>query len=122
VHDFRACVRHSHPGYYFQVLVPATVLCLAGGAIAGWNRPRARNRWAIVALAGVLAAELFTVAYFFPRNAVLFFDPLDRSTAQALASAAIEWRNAHFLRMAMLAAGVLGALRALLQGPAPRQE
>jgi hypothetical protein len=118
VGEFRACVRHSHPGYFFQVLVPLTIVSLAGAAIVGWNRPRARNAWLLVALGGVVAAEIFTVAYFFSRNEVLFFEQLERSTPEEIRAAATEWHNAHFLRMAMLVAGVVAGFRSLLLGAA----
>jgi uncharacterized membrane protein len=114
VADFRACVRHSHPGYFFQVFVPLTILSLLVSLGLGWNKPKERNRWVMGALLGVLAAEIFTVVFFFPRNEILFFGPMEKLAASFVAQSAAEWKNAHFLRMAMLIAGVACAVRGLL--------
>lgn len=112
--DFRACVRTSHPGFFFQVLVPLTMLSLVGASVGSRGRPRHQTRWVLGALAGVVAAEIFTVAYFFPRNEILFFGDLSAHAPDVIAQAATEWARAHLLRMAMLLTGVACAMRALL--------
>lgn len=111
---FRPCFAESHPGYFFQVLVPTTILALVVSTILGWRGLAIRDRWLLAALAGLVAAEVFTAVYFFPRNEILFFGPLGGASPELVAETASEWENAHYLRMAMLFAGVaccFGALR-----------
>jgi hypothetical protein len=114
VHDFRACVRYSHPGYFFQVLVPIIVVSLLVSVTTGWNTPRARNRWVIGALAGIVGVEIFTFVYFMPRNDILFFGDLGRFSADVITAAALEWKNAQWLRLVVLAAATASAIKALI--------
>jgi hypothetical protein len=114
VRDFRACVRYSHPGYFFQALVPIIVASLLVSMTTGWNTPRARNRWVIGALAGTVGVEIFTFLYFVPRNDILFFGDLSRFSADVITTAALEWKNMQWLRIAALAAGTAAAIKALL--------
>lgn len=120
VQDFRACVAHSNPGYFFQVLVPITILSLLAAIVASWRPARRQAAFTLVALAGIASAEVFTVVYFFPRNEVLFFGDLAAHAPSVIEAAAREWAGAHWLRMAMLTCGVAAAFRALLLASAPR--
>lgn len=107
---FRATMRVSHPGFYFQVAVPITALALLGGLAVSWKTgPR---WWALGGLLGIAVAEVFTLIYFFPRNEILFFGAVTEPTT--LQAAATEWSRAHLVRMAVLAVGAGCALRAVL--------
>jgi uncharacterized membrane protein len=109
VEALRAFATEANPGNYFRVISPISSLCLLASAIVGWSRPRARNAPALVAAGCMIAAEVFTVAYFFPRNDVMFVAPLGDGAAAVQAAA--EWSRANLLRMAICGVGLLAAIR-----------
>ncbi len=74
--DYRASTRHSHPGYFFQVLTPISIWLMVASLWLGWVRQSPRNRWVVASTVLLVACEVFTLLYFFPRNELLFFQPL----------------------------------------------
>lgn len=109
VEAFRAFATEANPGNYFRVISPLTSLSLLASVLVGWSRPRARNAAALVAAGCMVAAEIFTVVYFFPRNDVMFVAPLGDGAAAVQAAA--EWSRANVLRMAICGLGLLAAIR-----------
>src|SRR5215204_2744179 len=64
-----------HPGYFFQIFGPLSVLTGTGFMIAGWRIPDARK---LVTASFVLfvAIELLTFFYIYPRLNILFLSDL----------------------------------------------
>jgi uncharacterized membrane protein len=112
---YRANLAHAHPGHFFQVFVPVTFLALLASAVLGWREAGAARAWRLAAAAGILLVEVFTLAYFFPRNEVLFFGPLEAHSADALRAAAREWVLGNHARVALTVAAALCATSALLR-------
>lgn len=112
--SFRGFFRLRHPGYFFQSMVPLTILSLAAATPLLRGRPEGAGKKLLLVLAGVLAAEAFTFGYFMPRNFVLFLNPLGDVTDAALMKAASEWEVANWIRTAMLLAVAGAYLRTAL--------
>lgn len=102
----------SHAGYFFQTFVPFAILGLLGSTVLLWNRPRAANRWLLLALTGVVAAEVFTLVYFLPRNFILFLDPIGHVPTDTLLTTARQWQMANYLRLALVLVNILTFLKA----------
>ncbi len=109
---YREFFQVSHAGFFFQVLVPLTILCLIGATILLWNRPKSANFWMLGVLGGVIFTEAFTLIYFLPRIMVLFLNPLDGVAPDQLSAASVQWQAANYLRMVIVLATMGVFLRA----------
>lgn len=101
---YREFFQVTHAGYFFQVMVPLTILCLIGATILLWNRPKSANLWMLAVLGGVIFTEGFTLIYFLPRIMVLFLNPLDGAAPDQLSVASAQWQTANHLRMVIVLA------------------
>jgi len=101
---YREFFQVTHAGFYFQVMVPLTILCLVGATILLWNRPKSANLWMLAVLGGVIFTEAFTLIYFLPRIMVLFLNPLDVAAPDQLSAASAQWQTANYLRMVIVMA------------------
>ncbi|TWF80351.1 uncharacterized protein DUF1772 [Pseudonocardia hierapolitana] len=103
------------PSDYFPPLGATVVLtCLAATAFT-WREPRLR--WWIVAAAAVfIACEfLFSVLFFWPRNEIMFVDPVGTHSPEYLRQVAQEFVAGHWVRLAGGAVTSALAFTALLR-------
>ena len=82
-----------HPGYFFQIFGPLSVLSGIAFVIAGWRIAGARNLIAtsVVLFVGI---ELLTFFYIYPRLNVLFVDESGTRSIEALRIAAQQFTQA----------------------------
>jgi hypothetical protein len=110
---YRELCRRRHPGHYYQVLAPITVLVCAAALVlalvAGANAVLAAGP-----LVGVVAAEVFTLVYFMPINRRLFFQPAPPPTDESQRLVR-RWERANLLRLTIVGAGVVSGFAALIQ-------
>lgn len=109
----RALWTRTNPGNYFRIIDPLAIVALLAALLTGWNRPRERNVWVVAAVCAAVLVEVGTFLYFFPRNELLFFGPLEAVPAESLVNAAQEWTTANYARVVVLVAGAAAAVRAL---------
>lgn len=96
--------RVLHPGYFFQTIGPLTLLTGIAFVAVGWSSSKVRNL-VLVSLALLVAAELLTFIYIYPRLNMLFLE-LDIHKAETLKQAAAEFTFADRIRTGL---GVLGS-------------
>jgi hypothetical protein len=72
-----------HPGYFFQIFGPLSVLTGIGFVIVGWRTVGARNLVAVSILLFV-AIELLTFFYIYPRLNILFLSELGTQSVETL--------------------------------------
>ena len=97
------------PGDFFRVFSPAAQVAMLAAVVACW--PLRRARWlAVAALAAGVASDAMTFAYFYPRNDVMFVNPLDVAAATRAWS---EWSAMNHVRSALVLAAVLLLMQAL---------
>ena len=101
----------TNPGNYFRIVAPATQLLTVLSLLLSWKRPAGRRGWLLAALLLVVGADVITFAYHYPRNDLLFSDPLSQSP-EALERAAREWGTMNWARVALCFAAVSSALAA----------
>jgi hypothetical protein len=99
---YRHFFKISHAGYFFQILVPLTIICLIISTVLLWNRPKYANKYLLAVLVGVILAEVFTLIYFLPKNFILFFNPLHDVTTDELMKVSSQWQTANYLRIAII--------------------
>jgi hypothetical protein len=102
----------GNPGTFFRVASPlgqvATLVVLA----VCWRFGARVRTLAAAAFALIVAAELFTFAYFFPRNAIMLTQAMDVAAASR---AWHEWSGMNHVRSAIALAALLCELAALSQ-------
>ncbi|RAK65186.1 DUF1772 domain-containing protein [Hymenobacter edaphi] len=111
--------RVSHAGYFFQALMPLTILSLGAATALLWNQGAAVRRLLLLVLAGLVLNEVFTLVYFMPRNLVLFVPSPNGVDAETVTTMAREWQMANYPRLAITVGIILGFLRThrLLSAP-----
>ena len=113
---FRLFMREANPGNYFRVVAPMAQISLLACVILCWKSPSAR--WAyLLALIALIATDVVTFTFHYPRNDFLFRAPLTQPVPE-LVTAAREWGVGNLGRIALLITSTLGAclgLRAVLR-------
>jgi hypothetical protein len=103
----------ANPGNFFRLIAPLTQLSILISLILGWRRPAGRRWWLILALVLIVAGDVFTFTFHYPRNAILFHDPM-HTPPETLEQAAREWAYGNYLRIFLVGAAMICALKALL--------
>src|SRR3712207_2115985 len=87
------------PSDYFPPLGAAVVLCSLAATVLTWRIPGLR--WWIAGSAAVfIACEfLFSVVFFWPRNDIMFVDPVGTHTPEYLRQVAEEFVAGHWVRV-----------------------
>ena len=115
------------PSDYFPPLGATVVLSSLAATVLTWRVPRLR--WWIVGAAAVFVVceFLFSVAFFWPRNEIMFVDPAGTHSAEYLRQVAEEFVAGHRVRLVGGAVTSALAFTALLRwvratAPAERVE
>jgi hypothetical protein len=110
---FRQFMAVANPGDFFRLIAPLTQLSILISLALGWRRPAGRRRWLILALVLIVAGDVFTFTFHYPRNAILFHDPM-HTPPETLGKAAREWAYGNYLRILLVGAAMACAIKALL--------
>jgi uncharacterized membrane protein len=104
------------PANLFRVLSPATQLLTLLAVGTNWASPPCR--WPLVgALIALVASDIITFKYHYPRNRLLFGAPLSVAPEE-LAAAARQWASGNLLRVALVLIAWLSTLTSLLRSAA----
>jgi len=96
----------TNPGMYFRVLSPGTQIFLLLALVCNWA-PVPLTRWRLAAaLALAFLGDLVTFKFHYPRNTILFSDPLSRSAAD-LDRVGTEWAAGNYVRIAVILTAVV---------------
>ena len=90
----------ANPGTYFRVVAPATQITLLVALILNW-KVSARRWWLVAALLIAVGMDVVTFAYHYPRNVILFSDPMN-TPIDVLTGAAREWMYGNLIRCVMV--------------------
>ncbi|MEA2564472.1 MAG: hypothetical protein QOH06_5976 [Acidobacteriota bacterium] len=101
----------ANPGNYFRIVAPATQVLALLSLILSWKRPAGRRGLLLAAFLLVVAADVITFTYHYPRNALLFSDPMSQSP-ETLERAAGEWGTMNWARNVLCFAAISAALTA----------
>src|SRR5580704_17712170 len=96
----------TNPGTFFRVISPGTQLFLLLALACNWS-PIPVTRWRLAgALALAILGDVITFKFHYPRNTILFSDPLTRSAAD-LDRVATEWAAGNYVRVAVILIAVV---------------
>lgn len=88
------------PADYFPPLGAAVVVTSLAATVLTWRDPGLRW-WVVAATAVFVSCEfLFSVLFFWPRNEIMFVDPVGTHSAEYLRQVAAEFVAGHHVRLA----------------------
>jgi hypothetical protein len=111
-----------NPGDFFRPSAGLIVLTSVGALASGWNTPFAYRRWLILSFVLIVVVWVFTLASFWPRNDQPFLAAHGKIDAVDASRIAHEWIRYDWLRVSMMGAGFIAAVRALSLPYPPRSE
>jgi len=120
---YRAFYPVINPGTFFQTLLPTALFALLAALVCNW-RPIPATRWRLAgALALMILVGVLTFTFHFPRNKILFGDPLTRPAAY-YNQVVKEWVAGDYVRLAMILTAVVLVAVAMIRiawDTAPRE-
>jgi len=111
--DAREYFRAANPGTFFRVISPVNQLLTLLALVICWRAGKKVRIYCGIALLCAVASEALTFAYFYPRNAIMFTDPLDPNT-EALKAMWSQWTTMNWCRSAIIATEVVFDFLALM--------
>ena len=103
---YRAFYPVINPGTFFQTLLPTALLALLAALVCNW-RPIPATRWRLAgALALMILVGVLTFTFHFPRNKILFVDPLTHPAAY-YHQVVMEWAAGDYIRLAMIMSAIV---------------
>ena len=110
-------MRVTNPGNYFRVVAPLTQIAFLITLVLNWRGASERRWWLFSAFALVIAVDVITFTFHYPRNAILFTDPMN-TPPTVLAAAATEWIYGNFVRVCLLFFAMACGVKAAMTRPA----
>jgi len=91
----------KNPGNFFRVFSPLNQLLALVALIVSWWAPKGTFSICLAALVLAVSVDVFTFAYFYPRNEIMFVAPIEN--IDAIRSALSGWQNMNWIRSGMIA-------------------
>ena len=95
----------ANPGTFFRVISPANQLLTLIAVVLTWPLGWPVRVVGLTALASTVLLDVFTFAYFYPRNAIMFEQPLQ--DLGALRDAWVGWSQTNWLRSGLAIGNVV---------------
>ena len=108
----RAYFSAANPGTFFRMFSPAGQIVTLVALVLCWTVDRRVRYYLLVALIFAVATDVFTFGYFYPRNAIMFENPID---IEAIRSAWTSWRSMNWPRSGVIAIALIFDFAALLR-------
>jgi carbon starvation protein CstA len=86
-----------NPGTFFRMFSPLNQVLALIVLLFCWKLGGKIRQYCILTLIVAVALDIFTFAYFFPRNDILFVQPIE-GNIEAIETAASEWRAMNWVR------------------------
>jgi hypothetical protein len=98
----REYFRAANPGTFFRVASPINQLLTLLALVICWRAGKKVRIYCGIALLCAVAVDALTFAYFYPRNAIMFTDPLNVDT-ETLKAVWSQWTTSNWFRSAIIA-------------------
>jgi len=95
----------SNPGNFYRVISPLNQVLALLALVVLWKSAPAARPYLGFALILYVLGDVFTFAYFYPRNNIMFGQP--NTAVDVLAKAWKEWSTMNWLRSAIVLAGLV---------------
>lgn len=111
----RAFLTATNPGNFFRILSPLTQAMLLLSVALIWSTEPSSARWfMITAFVVAIGVDVITYKFHYPRNKIMFVDPLEGSS-DALQKVARQWARGNYVRMFLLAVSAFAAFATFYQ-------
>lgn len=104
----------ANPGTFFRLFSPALQVVTLAALVLCWTLDRRVRYYLLAALVFAVATDVMTFGYFYPRNAIMFENPMQGNT-DAIRSAWAEWSRMNWPRSVVVAIGLVFDFAALLR-------
>ena len=108
----RAYYQNVNPGTFFRVFSPLNQALGLLSLILFWKASRQVRTFLLVAFILYVLADVFTFAYFYPRNDIMFKSDVS-TNLQAIKTAWKQWGPMNWLRSFIIVAGLMCSFIAL---------
>jgi hypothetical protein len=108
----RAYFSAANPGTFFRIFSPASQIVTLLALVLCWRVDRRVRYYLLAALVFAVATDAFTFAYFYPRNDIMFVNPV-AGNVDAIRSAWSQWSTMNWPRSAIVAIGLIFDFAAL---------
>lgn len=103
-----------NPGSFFRIFSPANQVLTLIALIVCWKSDKKVRLFIGLALLFAVATDVFTFAFFYPRNEIMFNDPME-GNLDAIKKAWSQWSTMNWLRSALLVVNLTFDFAALLR-------
>ncbi len=110
---FRLFMSVANPGDYFRKAAPAAQILVLVSLALAWTTGHSVRWWLLAALFCVVGGDVITFTIHYPRNAIMFTDPLT-VPVDVLRKAASEWMFWNHVRTALVLLATVCTIKALL--------
>ena len=104
--------QHVHPRRFYEVAGPVNLVLIVLTLILFWKESVSLRFYFAASLASYAAILILTLAYFVPRNLILFTWPISDHLEQ-IRTASAQWSAMNWIRSLLGLAGVLFSLKGL---------
>jgi len=87
----------ANPGTFYRVFSPANQVAGLLALILCWRAGKRIRIYCAIALVCAVGVDLFTFAYFYPRNDIMFKSPI-ATNLDAIKAALEQWRSMNWVR------------------------
>jgi hypothetical protein len=97
IHAAKEYYKSVNPGTFFRIFSPANQILAILALIICWKADGKVRLYCGLALIFAIASDVFTFAYFYPRNAIMFNGQID-GNIDAIKKAWSEWSTMNWVR------------------------
>jgi hypothetical protein len=110
IHAARNYFKVVNPGIFFRVVSPLNQVLALLALVLFWKSVPSARMFLAIALGCYILTDVFTFAYFYPRNEIMFVKATDSAV---MAKAWSEWNAMNWLRSLIIFAGVCASFVSL---------
>ena len=108
-----------NPGQFFLPVTPTVLIASIGALVTGWSTPLRYRLWLWCSTILIFLVFVVTIVFMWPMNAALYAaapgSSIGPDNTSSIVDLAHRWIVYDWLRVAMMAAGFVSALRAISQ-------
>ena len=108
----RAYFSAANPGTFFRLFSPAGQIVTLIALVLCWMADKRIRYYLLAALVFAVAADAMTFGYFYPRNAIMFENPIE-GNLDAIRTAWAEWSRMNWPRSVTVGTGLFFDFAAL---------
>lgn len=103
-----------NPGNFFRIFSPANQVLTIIALIVCWKADKKVRLFIALALLFAIATDVFTFTFFYPRNEIMFNNPID-GNLDSVKKAWLQWSTMNWFRSAIVLGNLAFDLAALIR-------